>query len=307
MKQFFKQSQKLLLQLANSEAGRFLLGYKNEYPIVKIGPSSFHCLADEGKNIYQSRFFSPGRVAALFLPPLEKMRIMGERIEDRDEAFLHFTGLEPKGYKYPQIFLTTTSYYDDTGEGRVTYASGATWDITHDAAEGTGTSALNIVGATKTAVDDWTIVRQYSPVDTSGLPNNATISAAAFYAYRDDAVSAFADDDTTDIDLVQSGQVSATTLAVADYNNPGTTVTGSKAMSATSNGAYFSITLDATGRGWISKTSHTKLATRNSRDTDDADPTGSNGIAFQARGAANPIYLSVTYTAEEGVFLLNFI
>ena len=44
----------LLIKLANSEAGRYVLGIKNDFPIVKISPNSWHYRI--GKNKFKGVF-----------------------------------------------------------------------------------------------------------------------------------------------------------------------------------------------------------------------------------------------------------
>lgn len=204
--------------------------------------------------------------------------------------------------------MATTNYYDAAGEGRGYISGVATWAAAHDTADAQGvTGHLNIYG-TKVNDANWVISRGFLPFDTSALPDDAEITAATLYLYRDDSTGeAMASADAADLDLVQSSQASGTELVVGDYDTLGTTVTGSKVLSATSDLTYFSIVLDATGLTWISKTGYTKLGIRISRDTDNSAPTGNNVICCQTRGAANPPYLAVTYKDKGGSFLLNFL
>lgn len=215
---------------------------------------------------------------------------------------------------YPLRADATTSYYSGAGDGYVQDGGIQTWDATHDAATGDVASAGAATGLARsfrnTSTGYCEILRGFLPIDTSGLPDAAVISAAIFYVYV--ATVYDTDDDGDDwITVVQTNQASPTTLITADFDQCGDNVDnptegidpGDRAdCSSISTVAYTAFPLNATGRGWISKVGYTLPGLREGHDCID-DPIvgtpGNDGIEFytsERTGTSEDPYLSVTYT-----------
>jgi len=223
---------------------------------------------------------------------------------------------------YPIRTDTTTSYYTGAGDGVIFsgYSSTA-WDTIHDA---TTTNQASDVHDTDTSVEiagvsrydnasppDINIRRGFLPVDTSGLPDNAIISAATMNLY---VISEDHGDDDAQAYLVIVGETSqAVTNALTreDYDQCGaidnpTEGSDQLSLNGMATGQYVAWTLDATGRGWISKTGFTMLGMREGHDVEDITIAviGHNRATIRfseyADTGSDP-YLSVTYTEPAGV------
>lgn len=223
---------------------------------------------------------------------------------------------------YPVYADTTTSYYAGAGDGRVTSGGASTtWDTAHDATDGASASATATTCFSGAFCNDVTgyreIYRAFFPTDTSGLPDNAIISAATLNLYV--TVNSNQDNDGDDwMNVVQTSQASSSTLAVGDFdqcgavNNPTEGATRID-LGSVSTSAYTAWTLDATGRGWISKTGFTLLGMREGHDAIDSPIDGSGGatqnrLTFstsEETGTSQDPYLSVTYTVPGGLMLMG--
>ena len=141
--------------------------------------------------------------------------------------------------------------------------------------------------------------RVFLPFDTSSLPDDATVTAAELRLYRDDALDAFVNADSSSAHIVPSSQASNTALVGEDYDQITRTSEGSITFASTTNGAYSAITI--TDLSMISLTGHTKLAVITSHDLNQVQPaTGQNVLTWQNNGGANPPILRVTYTTPDG-------
>lgn len=217
---------------------------------------------------------------------------------------------------YPIRVDTVTSYYAGAGDGDVTY-SNASWDVAHDAATGT------LADYTDTDYDvaigggwgSFWISRHFIPIDTSGLPDAATISAATLYLYFT-AANKSSSDGNGWMTTVQTNQASTSTLSTADYDQCGDAIdnptegndSGNRIdLGAVSTGQYTGIPLNATGIGWISKTGYTKLGLREGHDATDTSylPDQAEDSATisssEATGTSQDPYLEVTYTVPYNI------
>ena len=89
---------------------------------------------------------------------------------------------------------------------------------------------------------------------------------------------------------------------IVSINNP-TAGASDTDITSLSAGGYRTITLNATGRGWISKTGYTKLGLREGHDAVDSAPSDSTftGVQIQTAdftGTSRDPYLEVTYTSN---------
>jgi hypothetical protein len=196
----------------------------------------------------------------------------------------------------------TGSYYAGAGDGTVRYWVAATWATARDATTGTAASytvaALSeAMGARKVLATNWRVDRAFFPIDTSGIADTDTITDATLTFY----ISTFGafDTDSTSWEVVQTSQPSTSALTTADFDALTFTSGGSLALSASEGGEYVHITLNSTGKGWISKTDWTKLGVILGRDLTNTAPTGNNSsdIYFSEQtGTSQDPYLEVTYT-----------
>lgn len=312
----FNDYKKEVFNLANTEGGRYLLGklgQKPQHRIVDIGKDYFteHL---EG-NLYQSTFYPRVPVKHLFLPILTKTEIAEEYVKDKYDAFLHYSMLQPKNYKYPQIFLNETTFNPDADpestsvDGHVYYSlSDQTFATIRGAATGTSASPSNADLSvaeiySSNLADKWnTIVRGFFLFDTSSLTEAATISSATFSIYG----TAISDVFDQSIGMITTTPASNTDLVVADYDQVGTTLQASAIdLGSYSASAYNDFTLNATGLGNISKTSISKFGTSLSCDYGNSEPTWAQNTYARAKcyladQGSNEPKLTVTYTLPGG-------
>lgn len=287
MKHYLKEFDyfyKYLLYLVNTSFGRSLLKIQSKDRIVKISPNSYHILKGfkKGRPQLEATFFTSDRVAEKLLPVVSANRF------------------------YRHAFLTS-EFTSNTGEGRIQSSNDVVWANVRGATSG-GASMTEVAVYVATT---YNIIRSFFPIDTSSLTSSAVISAATFKLYRDDAVYAFSNQDSQSVHVVQTSQASNTTLDGADYDNLTFTDGGSFTYASTSNGAYSTINLNATGLTWVNKSAHTNLGVIASADLNNSAPTvGTSLIGFQDNGDANPPTLTVTYTltpSSGGGFLTQFL
>ena len=220
---------------------------------------------------------------------------------------LYFTKLLPVEFLKEAIFPVqtdaTTSYYVGTGCGDI-YTFNASFATGRSASSGDATSvnpAFDLYASCTKSGANYLNRRAFYPIDTSGIADSDLIDSATLKLYGYGKTNA----NTTDHDIIQTTQASTSTLVVGDFDQVGSTVSASKAISTISVSAYNDFALDATGVGWISKTGFTKLGARNSRDTDNSAPTGSNEFNCKppsTAGTAQDPYLEVI-TTEVNTFI----
>ena len=203
-----------------------------------------------------------------------------------------------------------TAYYAGAGDGYVS-AGSATWATAHDAlvgdaADATGTT--RIMGSETGGGSEYYINRIFFPTDTSGIADADTISGALLYVY----ISAKDNDDNDGDDwlnVVQTSQALSTTLVIADWDQCGSISNPTEGatridLGSITTSAYNAWTLDATGRGWITKTGTTLLGMREGHDAiNSAGPVGASlgsyatGAFSESSGTSNDPYLDVTSSA----------
>lgn len=190
-----------------------------------------------------------------------------------------------------------TNYYTGPGDGRCA-VSEFSWNDAHDRATG---SAAYTQTTSRVEVAQWAISRSFLPIDTSGIDDDAIISAALLYLYV--TVATDGDSDGKDyMGVVQTSQASPTELVSADYNKCGLVDDPPQGATAIDIGninvpAYNPWTLNEAGRGWIDKEGYTLLGMREGHDIEDDPPDGKNNIYFRTSEYANTgsdPYLDVT-------------
>lgn len=312
MKQFFYENQSFLLDLVNTEAGRYLLGVKDKNRIVKLSPNAIHQVqgVQGDKVTIKARFYCYERVAEVLFPIIQKMQIVHEQrpIRNVPEAFLHFSDLK-RNTKYPQIFLTTTNFVAGAGDGDANRTSFTTWANARANSGGvdyyiqyTDGSRLDALESTQSASNNWQIGRCFFPFNTASLTAAAVISAAVFNlraALQNNL-------DSISTVLVEGQQASTSQIVGSDFPLIGSTELGSNrvTLAAFGAGAFKTYGLNASGLALISKISYTKLAVRTSLDFDNSPPTGTyNQADVSFSESANKPSLDVTYTFLASGFL----
>ena len=207
---------------------------------------------------------------------------------------------------YPLYTDDATSYYAGAGDGSVYSTGQDTWDIAHNMA-GTYAIAYPTSEYMNLGVNTTRMYRGFFPVDTSGIDDAATITDAKLYLYNDSTRSNNDNDGDDYLNVVQTTQASPTTLVAVDYDKCGAvhspTIGGTQIDISSIGIGYFSITLDATGIGWIKKTAgdpYTMLGVREGHDLIDSAPTGSNYVYLvfsEHTGTDQDPYLSVTVSS----------
>jgi hypothetical protein len=332
-RQFFDEKQKQLLYIANNKWLSWLLGLnrlpaplKNKLKnkrIVKITPNQI--FTGDLFNQFEVYHFTRNRFGESLAYNLSPFAYLQDLRLNKWEwrfspvgsfSFLLMT-LMPKLVGGIFFFATTDSYYAGAGDGYLE-PHGATFTATHDATSGTHTdtsTALSLYVYRETS-SSWWFRRVAIPINTSGIPDAATVTSATLYVYPSGNFVNNVNDAYSYVGLVHTFTASNTALEDADYidigsdndtagraNNTPIQQGGSILLTSLTGGAYRTIALDATGLGWISKTSYTKLGLRVGHDlvnigtgyTTNGQFNGGNLYSSEQTGTDNDPYLSVTY------------
>lgn len=299
-KRYFTDNQEVLLWLANTSAGKHLIGAKPSDKIVKLSPNSFHRLEaiEKDKFILTGVFRTYENVAKELLPILTMSQIA--QMPVRDEKWVeHAAGLSLNN-QYPIIYLDSATLYSGTGDGWIIYDGTSSFSTARNAATGTNMSYTGSTGFRDVAVyvnaGQYTIGRTFLPVDTSSLTTSATVSDALLKV----KVYEFGGTSLNSV-VVATTQASTSTLSTADYDAVGSTAF-SNTVTLSSTG-YKTWTLNATGIAALTLDGWTKMGIRNLQyDINNSDP----GTAVNNRyvkfyyanntGTASDPYYEVTYT-----------
>jgi len=308
MMPYFEKHHKELLDFANTEAGRYLLGIKDKDRIVKLTPNSYHQVRDvqKDKAVIEGRFTIAPTVGNLLLPIITKLEIANDykHIDEemRYKAFLHYAGLE-RSKLFPQVHLATATY----DNAFTTIGCRSTGALATIRAATNAVLVMNYVNSDGNcgfhcSFDSSTYIinRWYFNYDTSAIPDSATI-ASAFLRIPGSATSIRYDNGYT-IGVYENTTGSNTTLDVSDWKKWNTTLFGSLALSSYSGAANNDIALNAAGLAIVSKSSYTKLFGNLVEDVANATPTGFNNATFNLTGQL----LSVTYTVGGAALLMMF-
>jgi hypothetical protein len=157
------------------------------------------------------------------------------------------------------------------------------------------------------------IYRGFFLFDTSSLGAGATISATVMSLYGTGMTNDLGG--TPSIDVYTTTPASNTVLVAEDYDQIGTTSqTGTPILySSWSIAGYNDFTLNATGRGNVSKTSISKFGTREvTYDVANTAPAWGSGLSVfttcyfaEQAGTANDPKLVVTYTKSESYITIT--
>lgn len=142
--------------------------------------------------------------------------------------------------------------------------------------------------------------RAFFPIDTSGIADGATITAAVLKLWIT-GIDSNTDNDGDDTwTVIATTQANTNTLATTDWDTVGYAA-GSNSLDfgSFSTGAYNSFTLNATGRGWIDKEGVTKIGVIEGHDLlnntpqDNTDNSAYGASSEDASGTKDP-YLDIT-------------
>ncbi len=221
----------------------------------------------------------------------------------------------PRGFfervTFPVYADTTTTFYPDPNPESTSFdgfvlQNGT--DVWANVRGGAGTSAsdndttLIVALYADFSSGDWLeFDRTIALIDTSGLPDNATISAANFGVKPKFAPN---NDFSQSVALVGSTPSSDTSLDPTDYGQLGSTRYASDiALASFSNGAFSAFSLNGSGIAAIDVGGITKLGLIMDGDLDDDEPTwieaGSADLQIASAdtsGTGSDPYLEVTYT-----------
>lgn len=200
----------------------------------------------------------------------------------------------------PNTMIFTTGAGDGSVNKSATTYAGA-HDATSGTADYTGTSGV-VCQNDKVNASQYDVTRYFFPIDTSALPDGATVTAATFQWWftADSAPTAF-NPDSDAVSLIQTSQASTSSLTANDFDNVGTTkgATDLNFASVSTTAGYQKMELNATGLGWISKTGYTLLGLRSKNDIANSAPTGRSfldSVAYYENTINKPARLTVTYT-----------
>lgn len=218
-------------------------------------------------------------------------------LQTKEKTILGFALQEKVAY------ADSISPYSGAGDGRVSGQDGS-WSTVRNASS--GNTGASHTGTDEYPLADWSnpnyrIWRMFFPVDTSALPDDATITAADFKVTLNGDSTGYSNVGV----LIQTSQASNTSLVEADYDNLTLNTPDEGASRVTmdgfSAGQVFTYSLNATGLTWVSKTGYTNLGIREARDVDNSTPT-QIGVNVKLRtseytGTASDPYLEITYTS----------
>lgn len=231
---------------------------------------------ERGRNIYRTRSYAA--------PTFVQDGLAWHTVEYGRASHGEFLALtRPTTFQKIARVVATPTYavqiFSHSGDESMV-AFGDSWNAGHDAASGSQLSDDGDVGCGAPFADcfnvgafsedpgSFDIIRAFIPFDTSSIPAEASITAAALNVYV--VLTGDGDNDGNDfITVVQTSQANYTTLALADFdqagaiNNPteGVDSGDRRDITSISASAYLSFTLNATGIGWIAGTGETSGAT----------------------------------------------
>ena len=193
----------------------------------------------------------------------------------------------PDKIQHGKIGNTTSTFFPDPDtestsvDGRSLNSAIDTYANVRDAATGSfaqDNDASNNAFLTQLGGSFFAVQRDFFLFDTSGIGDTDTITAAVIsFAGTGSAAD---NADTSSINIVATTPASDTAITTADYDQAGSTVFASLAISSwnSTDGTYNDLTLDANGIAAVSKTGITKLGGRNSLDVNNTTPLGLNRV-----------------------------
>lgn len=204
------------------------------------------------------------------------------------------------------LFTVTTKYPDPNPESTTVdgYVAkdDASWATARDSAVGdyAGDADANTICA-YFQISPYYCWRNIFLFDTSSITDTDVVSDA----YLSFNAGAPGDAQSTYLCITQSNPTSNTSLGTGDFDqtrdslNGGTEGITRFALSSWSAGSYNDLTLNATGRGWVSLTGISKFGVTLALDMDNTTPTGTNGwgswVHADNTGTSSDPKLTVTH------------
>lgn len=171
----------------------------------------------------------------------------------------------------------TVTIFTDTTKSRHVYKSNAVYLTARNAAVADGVGADTILICGQRLIGDYYLWRLGLLWNTTTIPDTDIITAARIRLYCN------VDASDTDFDLTvtdgSAGGKPSDPVVVGDYDR--TLYSGNGGTFGTAGlvvGAYNNIDLNATGRGWISKTGITRFMLQSSRDIGANAPGGNEYV-----------------------------
>jgi hypothetical protein len=210
--------------------------------------------------------------------------------------------LQPAYYEY----ATDSTFYPDPHAETTTCDgssrnSNSNWTTCRNATTGSTATANSSTHYISTGLEGSTynIYPFFCLFDTSAIGDDETISAAVLSVYRGGDNS-----NNQNLSVSQTSPASNTDITTADFNDRGHL--GSEGSSRSSFGndttaGYVDLTLNSTGRGWISKTGVSKLGLVGAEDWDNSAPAGNKYTQLRTAeyaGTTNDPKLVVTHAAS---------
>jgi hypothetical protein len=184
---------------------------------------------------------------------------------------------------YPVYTDHPTNYSPTAGDGYVAQID-TTWDSVHDSLNGDSFgadyTAEDITIASQSAGGIFAIGRGFVPINTAGIDDGATITAAVLYLYQESTIN-FDNDGDDWINVVgQTSQALTTELISDDFDQCGAIDNPDEGATRIDLGdlgeyQYSAWTLNSTGRGWINKTGVSMFGIREGHDCIDS-PIGTD-------------------------------
>lgn len=198
-------------------------------------------------------------------------------------------------YLDPSLELNGTV---DAGTGYIYKLS--SWNSAHDATSGTLDATDQIFIFTRYNAGIYYIYRGFIPINTTTIPDNASIDSATLSLYVEVKQDADGDAQSYIAVVAPTTQADKSSLAATDYNDCGAVdnpnvVSGEHDITSINTSSYLNIPL--TNLTIINNEGLTLLGVREGHDIEDTPVVnGYSGIYFSDLDGANPFYLTVTYS-----------
>jgi hypothetical protein len=310
---WFLKNQKILLFLANCPLTKWILNTKKplkhlpKRKIDKISPASVH-YKNGKKFIKDGKLWEEFEMVAFTRP---EFAIGLTNSFGWAWQLFHLWDINFANKFVPALSMgcdTATYYAIATGDGSEDAAG--SWNTAHDSLTGSPRQDRIEVQIYANGTPTYDILRGFAPIDTSGLPDTAVVSAATFSLFEKGFTNYDGDNDGKDyMALVQSFQPNADSLDGTEFDQCGDAVDNPTELSDTqiditgrtsaSENREWAWTLNATGIGIISKTGATKFGIREGHDTTDEATNAStnNAVYWKYSGDADhKPQLAVTYS-----------
>ncbi|MFC1615492.1 RHS repeat domain-containing protein, partial [Patescibacteria group bacterium] len=170
----------------------------------------------------------------------------------------------------------------------------------HDAAVGDSADTSQTYDIVQASLaGNYYIKRCFMPIDTSALPDDATIASSTLYGYWQVDLGG-PHDGNGGLVLVETSQASTSTLVVADFDNVAFVSGGTHAYPSPPE--WVDLEFNETALGWINKTGYTKVGILMNKDFDDSVPAGLYQGSYRSSrytGTDYDPYIEIEYSVYE--------